>query len=629
MSLHRGGKFAALISCLITAMFMSFVFAAPAHAATTLTTYPAPTGHPLSTDYTVKVRTPGGTWQDLDEHQTRIGGPSRASFASFVYFDTDGPVEMSVTYNLGAVSTVKVKPSAKGVIPAVSGNTATFTISGPMKLVVDVNDNVDQDLMIFANPRETNVPSASDPNVIYYAPGFYDTGDITVPSGKTLYIAGGAVIRGGIIANDVSDVTIRGRGILYRPDGEGVSIDHSTNVTLDGIIVNDYGHLNNGGYGVSLGSSNNVSINNIKLLAYKKWTDGVDAMASNNININDSYIRTGDDSIAIYGSRGDAGFGYFGSTNVFNVTNSILMPGKAHPVNVGTHGNPDDPDTINGITISNVDILTHNPLSAVSPMSLTASDSNLVTNVLLADIRWEDVLVGKFLDVITYKNPGYGLSVGRGINGVTVKNFSYNGNLQYDNSIYGNDATRMTQNVAFENLTVNGNVVTNAAAGRFVIGNYTNNITFAAGSGTSIQSGHVYKIKNAKSGKVLGISNMLKTDGAQALQWSDNGTADHEWTFTQLSNGNYELTNVNSGKVLGISGMSTAEGAQALQWSDNGTADHEWQLVTSANDTYKLVNRYSSKVLGIKDGSTAEGALAVQQQDNGNLDQSWNLVFVR
>ncbi|MFC8520266.1 RICIN domain-containing protein [Streptomyces sp. NPDC057257] len=580
----------------------------------------------MSTDYTVKVRTPGGTWTDLDEYQTRIGAPSRASNASFVYFDTSGPVELSVTYNLAAVSTVKVRPSAQGITPAISGNTATFTISGPMKLVVDVNDNVDQDLMIFANPLETDVPSASDPNVIYYGPGFYDIGDITVPSGKTLYIAGGAVIKGGVVANNVSDVTIRGRGILYKPADKGVEVHYSTNVTVDGIIVNDFGNANTGGYGVDLGVSDNVFVNNVKLLAYTKWTDGVDEMASNNINVNDCYIRTGDDSIAVYGSRDP----YFGSASVFNVTNSILMPGKAHPVNVGTHGNPDDPDTISGITISNVDILTHNPLyGGALPISITASDSNLVKDVLLTDIRWEDVLVGKFLDVITYKNPGYGLSVGRGIDGVTVKNFSYNGTLQYDNNIYGYDATRMTQNVAFENLKVNGSVVTSAADGRFVIGSYTDNITFSAASGSPVQSGHVYKLQNAKSGKVLGIKSMSTAAGAPALQWSDNGTADHEWTFTQLSNGNYELTNVNSGKVLGVYNMSTADGAQALQWSDNGTLDHEWQLVTSANGTYKLVNRYSSKALGIKDGSTAEGALAVQWLDNGTLDQSWNLVFVR
>lgn len=614
-----------LLLAAVMALGLAVAFPLPAAAATTLTTYAAPVGPAMSTDYTVAVRTPGGSWVNLDEYRVRVGAPSRASWATFVHFDTDGPVELSVTYNLGTVSTVKVRPTAEGITPSVSGNTATFTISGPTKLVVDVNDNVDQDLMIFANPLETNVPSASDPNVIYYAPGYYDAGDIVVPSGKTLYLAGGAVVRGGIFANDVTNVTIRGRGILYLPPSIGVQVHRSTGVTIDGLLINGHGNANNGGYGIDIGASNNVTINNVKIFAYRKWTDGIDAMASNGINVNDAFIRTGDDSIAVYGTRWE----HVGSTNGFNVTNSVLMPGNAHPINVGTHGNPDAPDTINGLTVTNVDILTHNPLYAVRSISVAASDSNLITNVLFTDIRWEDVLVGKFLDVLTYKNPGYGLSVGRGVDGMTVKNFSYSGPLQYTNDIYGTSSTQMTKNVAFENLTVNGQVVTTPAAGNFAIGNYTSNITFGAGTPSTIQSGHVYKLVNAHSNKVLGINGMSTANNAQAVQWSDNGTADHEWTVTRLANGNYTLTNVHSGKLLGVSAMSTADGATAVQFSDNGTLDHEWQLVTSVNDTVKIVNRYTSKVLGITGMSTANGAVALQWSDNGTADHNWRLVFVR
>ncbi|RXZ70269.1 RICIN domain-containing protein [Agromyces albus] len=624
--LTRRGRAIALLAAVVVALGWAIVFpTSPAAAATTLKTYSAPAGPEMSTDYTVRVRILGGSWVDLDEYRTRIGGPSRASWATFVSFDTDGPVELSVSHNLGTVSTMKVRPSAEGITAAVSGTTGTFTIAGPTKVVVDVNDNVDQDLMIFANPLETNVPSASDPNVIYYGPGFHDTGDITVPSGKTLYIAGGAVIRGGIIANDVSNVTIRGRGILYRPAGIGFQTHRSNGVTIDGIIVNGYGNANNGGYGVDIGASNNITVNNVVLFAYRKWTDGVDSMASTNVTVNDSFIRTGDDSIAIYGTRWD----HVGSSNNFNVTNSVLMPGNAHPINVGTHGNPDVPDTINAITVSNVDILTHNPLSQVRSISLTASDSNLVTNVLFTDIRWEDVLVGKFLDIITYKNPGYGLSVGRGIDGVTVKNFSYTGPNNYTNDIYGNSATQMTKNIAFENLTINGQVATTAGAANVAIGNYTSNITFAAGSAPAIQSGSIYKLVNAHSNKVLGISGMSTANNAQAVQWADTGTADHEWMLTRLANGHYKLTNIHSGKVLGVSAMSTLDGAKAVQYSDNGTLDHEWQLVTSANGSYKFVNVYTSKVLGISGMSKADGADALQWNDTGTADHNWNLVFVR
>ncbi len=64
------------------------------------------------------------------------------------------------------------------------------------------------------------------------------------------------------------------------------------------------------------------------------------------------------------------------------------------------------------------------------------------------------------------------------------------------------------------------------------------------------QSGHVYKLRNANSGKVLGVLGMSKDDGGKALQWGDNGTRDHEWRLDLQSNGYYKLTNLNSNKVL-------------------------------------------------------------------------------
>src|SRR5690606_36359244 len=114
-----------------------------------------------------------------------------------------------------------------------------------------------------------------------------------------------------------------------------------------------------------------------------------------NVNVNDVYLRTGDDGFSIYSSRVE--FGFVGSTSNINVTNSVIMNGLAHPVNIGTHGNPNNPDTIDKITFSNIDILTHNPAFAVRHISVTASDENLVTNVLFENIRWEDALVGKFI----------------------------------------------------------------------------------------------------------------------------------------------------------------------------------------------------------------------------------------
>ncbi|MFC7382280.1 beta-L-arabinofuranosidase domain-containing protein [Sphaerisporangium rhizosphaerae] len=134
-----------------------------------------------------------------------------------------------------------------------------------------------------------------------------------------------------------------------------------------------------------------------------------------------------------------------------------------------------------------------------------------------------------------------------------------------------------------------------------------------------------YRLVNAASGLVLGIQNMSTADGGLALQWTDSGTADHNWVMVTDGDA-VRFRNVNSGKVLGVENMSTADNARVLQWSDNGTADHRWTMVNNGDGTYKIRNVNSGKLLAIQNNSTANGAQAVQDSDNGTADNRWRLV---
>ncbi|MFD6277100.1 beta-L-arabinofuranosidase domain-containing protein [Streptomyces sp. NPDC060209] len=130
---------------------------------------------------------------------------------------------------------------------------------------------------------------------------------------------------------------------------------------------------------------------------------------------------------------------------------------------------------------------------------------------------------------------------------------------------------------------------------------------------------------NAAGNLVLGIQDMSTADGGLALQWTDSGTADHDWDMV-ADGASVRFRNVNSGKVLGVRDMSTADGASVLQWTDNGTADHLWSLLDQEDGTYKIRNVHSGKLLGISGGSTAVGAFAVQDSDNGTADNRWRIV---
>ena len=106
---QKGSKlFFFILAFLVAFIPMAVNFPTNVEAATTLKVYPAPSGVPLNSDYTVQVREPGGVWQDLDEYRYTVGHPTKSN-ASFVYFDTDGQVEMSVTYNPGTITSTRIR----------------------------------------------------------------------------------------------------------------------------------------------------------------------------------------------------------------------------------------------------------------------------------------------------------------------------------------------------------------------------------------------------------------------------------------------------------------------------------------------------------------------------------------
>ncbi|MFT4259093.1 RICIN domain-containing protein [Microbacterium sp.] len=153
-----------------------------------------------------------------------------------------------------------------------------------------------------------------------------------------------------------------------------------------------------------------------------------------------------------------------------------------------------------------------------------------------------------------------------------------------------------------------------------------NTVTYGAVDlGSSITSGATYTVANRSSGLVLGVEGGGKNVGAGGLQWTDNGTPDHSWTFERQSDGYWLIRNRNSGLVLGVTGKSRDNGARTLQWSDNGTLDHEWVIVPFPGGGFAISNRVSGKRLEIGNASTAIGAAAIQWEYTAHPCQAWIL----
>ena len=455
-----------------------------------LVTYPEPvevtyTHH--NDDYTVKVRTPDGRWQDLYEYNVKVD-LDKPQDASMVYFDFSGAVEVSVRKNNGDVHSVRIRPAVYGIRPKVKGNTVYFRLTQPRKLSIEFDGDRLHNLHLLANSLESTRPEPGNPDVIYFGPGVHQlpvpkveasergapvqpTGVLQIPSGKTVYIAGGAILRGKLLLDHVHDVKIMGRGILEQSDN-AIEVDHSSRVSIEGLIVINPTH-----YTLQCGESDHLEVRNLKTFSAAPWSDGIDMMSCSDVQVSDVFLRTSDDCIAIYAHR----WGFYGDSRNIRVSDSVLWADIAHPMTIGIHGDSaSNPDTIEDVEYHNIDVLEHderNPEYQGS-MAINAGDSNLVRNVTYSDIRIDDFQEGQLVNLRVVFNHKYNTSPGRGVENITFRNILYRGDGASPSVIAGLDPQRRVRNVRFENLVVNGRRVLEPRDGNIEIGDFADNVRF-------------------------------------------------------------------------------------------------------------------------------------------------------
>ncbi|ORY61023.1 putative transmembrane protein [Pseudomassariella vexata] len=427
-----------------------------------------------STAFELKVRPAGSesVWETVPLYGVQTAeinatsGSNMRHASNIAYFDFDGSVEITITPSTSAFSTidaVRIRPLSYGIEATVSEGIITFRLSQPQNnVVVEVNGDIFNVIHIWTNTLEkdpiTEAQTTNDSSIIYFGPGYHSLnegkGNITLQSGQTLYFAAGAVINAGINIQNVSDVTIRGRGFLYKPPNQSILIEYSQNVVVDGISV-----LNPTFNTILTAVSTNVHISNIRTISAGTWGDGLDVFCSQNVLIERVFLRTSDDSIALYQHR----WGYYGNSSNITVRDASLWADVAHPINIGTHGNADEGETAEGFVFDNIDILDHREpqVDYQGCIAFTVGDENLYHDMLFRNIRVEDFRWGMLLSLRVVYNTKYNLAPGRGLRNVTFRNLSYNGgdiegHTKSTPIIAGYSPERLVEFVDFQNLTING-----------------------------------------------------------------------------------------------------------------------------------------------------------------------------
>jgi len=352
-----------------------------------------PAGEERSKDYAVQVEgqdipvygvkvapaDPARRWKAMDD---KVRSAEYFDKAAFAYFDMREPVAITVTCPEPIIS-AKVLPSSMKIVPVVEGRSLTFSLAEPRPVTIEVNGNWVGALHLFANPPEAQAPRPDDPNVIYFGPGIHEVTGVTVGSGKTVYVAAGAVVkgtgdrRGPVFTLEGERIVLRGRGII---DGS-LCPTHSRNlllvrgrdITVEGVIFRD-----SSVWTIPIRQSERVTVKNVKLLGYRANSDGIDVCNSRDVLIEGCFIRTLDDLIVVKTDKGQ------GQARRIVARKCVLWNEVAHALSVGAEIRED----VNDVLFEDCDVI--HDMGREWTLRVFHCDAARVSNIRFENIRIEE-----------------------------------------------------------------------------------------------------------------------------------------------------------------------------------------------------------------------------------------------
>lgn len=571
-----------------------------------------PQDHP----YQVLVNGKAITLYQANVYDPCCGIPSYGGPYWFGSFDVSGEATIEVTTSK-SLDKLEIVPASNGIVPNVSGNKITMKVTKPMKIVVEP-DGKNGPLLIFINPPEVNVPKQGDPNVVFYGAGEHEAGKIELTDNQTLYLAPGAVVKGGILAKG-KNITIRGRGVIdglsyprFRgPSPSIVTLEDCKNVKVEGIVVKD-------GWGWSFAphGCNDVVIDNVKLVCSRVENgDGFDIVNSQNVKIVNSFVRSDDDCIAPKGMNRANGQ----ATENIHVENCVLWTDKAHVWRIGCESRA---DAFRNFVFKNIDVLHFpdlwTPDEVPFCISLEPAEELHIDNLLFEDIRIRTNGQKGLIDVrpkVTQwadaASPGF-------INNVTFRNISYTGTQGSKPGairISGPDPSHVVTHISFENVTYNNELITASSPNVSILG-YTECISFKGkpippfvrGKGmTNIEFKKAPKNRHIVIVEANQARGMIYAIDGETGKYKDD-IKQIQQVFANVLNVKMSVTDKDNGLILSI-GDNPEALAQGLDGSklpegmfEIKTRENEVFIVGNGIGLAKGIDAFLEYFLGYKDG---------------------------
>ncbi|GGH28793.1 glycosyl hydrolase family 28 protein [Paenibacillus segetis] len=456
-----------------------------------VTAYPTPSDLPAkykSSDFSI---TAGNTSVPVYVSGENAWGKK----VSYATFDTTASTNVKITVNF-PFDSFKLLPDSLGLAGTKNGNSVSFQISPSTDVTLlldgDYNGRV---LHLFSRAPETDMPSAQDSNVIYYPPGYHDLsaqGPVQITSGKTVYVSGGAIVRGRFLVQDAENVVIRGRGILLNDytSGDGydevaLALKRSKNIEIRDLII----ARDKNAWTAFMWKCEEVKVLNYKAInARYASSDGFNIANSHDVLFDHVFIHTSDDSVAIKGT-GDAGYNPAANPATapptYNITyqNSQLWSDSNNAIGIGAETLA---SSFDNITFKNIDILRNyddlnypDQLVERSAINICALNATTIQNITFEDIRVEKAK--RLINITMEDDFWFGSLQGNWqwpgvIRNIHYKNIQSSSDGSNEIRIYGRDASHLIDNVTFENVQIGNEYVSTFNDSHFKVNAFARNL---------------------------------------------------------------------------------------------------------------------------------------------------------
>ena len=329
-----------------------------------------------------------------------------------IYEKGDQRITISASEDIQSFSILPESAEIKG---KATGKNLSFSVRGQKKLHIQVNNLPCLELTVDKPEKKTERKTVEAD--YHYTPGEYFVGTIDLKDGQSIRIEEGALVHADITGGG-NNITISGRGIL----NGALRLQNCDNLRVKDITMcNSVYSWSN-----TLICCTNSSYSNVKVYScgaiYSQ--DGINPVACKNFTIENCFIRTVDDCIAIKSFEADKN-GDMGSRNI-TVKHCVMVGWRcADGITMGFELNGGE---VKDILVQDCDILRADGYGATgghSAFSIVCDGAADVHHITYDNIRISSDISPKNMELIVTDGTLYGIDKPGQIHDIMIKNVKW------------------------------------------------------------------------------------------------------------------------------------------------------------------------------------------------------------